>query len=103
VARRRIDNGEKAVVRFRVPADREVVFPDVVRGEVRFHTSVIGDPVLVRSDGVAAYNFAVVIDDALMGITHVVRGEDHISNTPRQILLYEAFGWTPPSSRTSRS
>ena len=96
VARRRIDNGEKAVVRFRVPADREVVFPDVVRGEVRFHTSVIGDPVLVRSDGVAAYNFAVVIDDALMGITHVVRGEDHISNTPRQILLYEAFGWTPP-------
>jgi len=96
VARRRIDNGEKAVVRFRVPADREVVFPDVVRGEVRFHTSVIGDPVLVRSDGVPAYNFAVVIDDALMGITHVVRGEDHISNTPRQILLYEAFGWTPP-------
>ena len=96
VARRRIENGEKAVVRFRVPADREVVFPDVVRGEVRFHTSVIGDPVLVRSDGVPAYNFAVVIDDALMGITHVVRGEDHISNTPRQILLYEAFGWTPP-------
>ena len=53
-------------------------------------------PVLVRSDGVPAYNFAVVIDDALMGITHVIRGEDHISNTPRQILLYEAFGWTPP-------
>ena len=51
---------------------------------------------LVRSDGVPAYNFAVVIDDALMGITHVVRGEDHISNTPRQVLLYEAFGWTPP-------
>jgi glutamyl-tRNA synthetase len=58
---------------------------------------VIGDPVLVRSDGVPAYNFAVVIDDALMAITHVIRGEDHISNTPRQILLYEAFGWTPPS------
>jgi nondiscriminating glutamyl-tRNA synthetase len=95
-ARRRVENGEKAVIRFRVPADREVVFPDVVRGEVRFHTSVIGDPVLVRSDGVPAYNFAVVIDDALMGITHVVRGEDHISNTPRQVLLYEAFGWTPP-------
>jgi glutamyl-tRNA synthetase len=95
-ARRRIENGEKAVVRLRVPADREIVFPDAVRGEVRFHTSVIGDPVLVRSDGVPAYNFAVVIDDALMGITHVIRGEDHISNTPRQILLYEAFGWTPP-------
>ena len=97
VARKRVENGEKAVIRFRVPADREVVFQDVVRGEVRFHTSVIGDPVLVRSDSVAAYNFAVVIDDALMGITHVIRGEDHISNTPRQILLYEAFGWTPPA------
>jgi glutamyl-tRNA synthetase len=97
VARKRVENGEKAVIRFRVPADREVVFQDVVRGEVRFHTSVIGDPVLVRSDSVAAYNFAVVIDDALMGITHVIRGEDHISNTPRQILLYEAFGWTPPT------
>ena len=96
-ARRRVENGEKAVIRFRVPADRDVVFQDVVRGEVRFHTSVIGDPVLVRSDGVPAYNFAVVIDDALMGITHVVRGEDHISNTPRQVLLYEAFGWTPPA------
>ena len=96
VARRRIENGEKAVIRFRVPDERDVVFEDVVRGEVRFSTSVIGDPVLVRSGGVPAYNFAVVIDDALMGITHVVRGEDHISNTPRQILLYQAFGWTPP-------
>ena len=97
VARRRIENGEKAVVRMRVPDARDVVFQDVVRGEVRFHTNVIGDPVLVRSDGVPAYNFAVVIDDALMGITHVVRGEDHISNTPRQVLLYEAFGWPPPT------
>jgi nondiscriminating glutamyl-tRNA synthetase len=96
-ARRRIDNGEKAVVRFRVPDARDVVFTDIVRGDVRFSTDVIGDPVLVRSDGIPAYNYAVVIDDALMGITHVIRGEDHISNTPRQILLYEAFGWKPPA------
>ncbi len=96
-ARRRVENGEPAVIRFLVPAGRDVAFHDIVRGEVRFHTDVIGDPVLVRSDGVPAYNFAVVIDDALMGITHVVRGEDHISNTPRQILLYEAFGWSPPA------
>jgi nondiscriminating glutamyl-tRNA synthetase len=68
-----------------------------VRGEVTFHTDVIGDPVLVRSDGIPAYNFAVVIDDALMKITHVIRGEDHISNTPRQILVYEAFGYEPPA------
>ncbi|MGE3402515.1 MAG: glutamate--tRNA ligase [Vicinamibacterales bacterium] len=96
-ARRRIENGEKAVIRFRVPEGREVTFRDLVRGDVTFHTDVVGDPVLVRSDGIPAYNFAVVIDDALMGITHVVRGEDHISNTPRQLLLYEAFGWSPPA------
>ncbi len=95
-ARRRVAAGEPAVVRFKVPEDREVAFDDLVRGEVRFRTDVIGDPVLVRSDGMPAYNFAVVIDDALMEVTHVVRGEDHISNTPRQILLYEAFGFTPP-------
>jgi nondiscriminating glutamyl-tRNA synthetase len=95
-ARRRVSNGEAAVIRFRVPEGRDVVFEDLVRGEVRFSTGVIGDPVLVRSDGVPAYNFAVVVDDALMSITHVVRGEDHISNTPRQLLLYEAFGWRPP-------
>ena len=89
--------GEKPVIRLRVPAEREVVFDDVVRGRVAFQTEVIGDPVLVRSDGMPAYNFAVVIDDALMQVTHVVRGEDHISNTPRQVLLYEAFGWTPPA------
>ena len=96
-ARGRVDSGEAAVVRFRVPDEREVVFADVVRGRVSFETSVIGDPVLVRSDGIPAYNFAVVVDDASMGITHVIRGEDHISNTPRQVLLYEAFGWTPPA------
>jgi nondiscriminating glutamyl-tRNA synthetase len=96
-AGRRKAAGESAVVRLRVPENREVTFVDIVRGPVTFHTDVIGDPVLVRSDGIPAYNFAVVIDDALMAITHVIRGEDHISNTPRQILLYEAFGWTPPA------
>ena len=80
-----------------MPEGRNVTFNDVVRGEVTFHTDVIGDPVLVRSDGIPAYNFAVVIDDALMKVTHVIRGEDHISNTPRQILLYEAYGYQPPA------
>jgi nondiscriminating glutamyl-tRNA synthetase len=79
-----------------VPEAVEVAFEDIVRGEVSFSTEVIGDPVLVRSDGRPAYNFAVVVDDALMGITHVIRGEDHISNTPRQVLLYQALGFTPP-------
>jgi glutamyl-tRNA synthetase/nondiscriminating glutamyl-tRNA synthetase len=95
-ASKRVEAGEPAVIRFRVPEHRAVVFHDLVRGELRFDTDIIGDPVLVRSDGVPAYNFAVVIDDRLMEITHVIRGEDHISNTPRQLLLYEAFGWTPP-------
>ena len=90
-------NGEAAVIRLRVPEGREVTFNDVVRGPVTFHTDVIGDPVLVRSDGIPAYNFAVVIDDEEMKVTHVIRGEDHISNTPRQVLLYEAFGYTPPA------
>ncbi len=96
-ARARVDGGERAVIRLRVPSGREVAFDDLVRGRVTFHTEVIGDPVLVRSDGAPAYNFAVVVDDALMAVTHVVRGEDHISNTPRQVLLYEAFGWMPPA------
>jgi glutamyl-tRNA synthetase/nondiscriminating glutamyl-tRNA synthetase len=96
-ARKRIDAGEPAVIRFRVPdGDREIAFDDLVRGRVSFMTDVIGDFVLLRSGGVPAYNFAVVIDDALMEISHVIRGEDHISNTPRQLLLYEAFRWTPP-------
>jgi nondiscriminating glutamyl-tRNA synthetase len=93
----RIASGETPAVRFRVPENRDVVFTDAVRGLVRFHTDVIGDPVILRADGTPAYNFAVVVDDALMQITQVIRGEDHISNTPRQILLYEALGFSPPA------
>jgi len=95
--KRRMDAGERPVIRLRVPEDVEVSFQDLVRGEVTFSSDVIGDPVLVRSDGRPAYNFAVVVDDALMEITHVIRGEDHISNTPRQVLLYQALGFTPPA------
>ena len=96
-ARARGRRRRRPVIRLRVPAGARSPFDDIVRGPVTFHTDVIGDPVLVRSDGMPAYNFAVVIDDALMQVTHVVRGEDHISNTPRQVLLYEAFGWQPPA------
>ena len=96
-ARKRVEAGEKATIRFRVPdGDREIAWDDLVRGRVAFPQDVIGDFVMVRSDGVPAYNFAVVVDDALMEISHVVRGEDHISNTPRQLLLYEAIGWKAP-------
>ena len=95
-ASKRIVAGEAGAIRFRVPDTRDVTFNDVVRGDVTFNTSVIGDPVILRSDGRPAYNFAVVVDDALMEVTMVVRGEDHISNTPRQVLLYEALGFEPP-------
>ncbi|MDQ3488742.1 MAG: glutamate--tRNA ligase [Acidobacteriota bacterium] len=95
-ARARMDAGGRPVIRFRVPAGVDVTFTDLVRGEVTFSSEVIGDPVIVRSDGRPAYNFAVVVDDALMEITHVIRGEDHISNTPRQLLMYQALGFTPP-------
>src|SRR6188474_103280 len=95
-ARARTEAGERPVIRFKVPPAIEVSFNDAVRGEVTFNTEVIGDPVLVRSDGRPAYNFAVVVDDALMEVTHAIRGEDHISNTPRQLLLYRALGFAPP-------
>jgi nondiscriminating glutamyl-tRNA synthetase len=96
-ARARMAAGERPAVRFRVASDRDVGFEDVVRGRVAFPIDVIGDPIIMRADGHPAYNFAVVVDDALMQVTHVIRGEDHISNTPRQILLYEALGFAPPT------
>ncbi|WP_373531035.1 glutamate--tRNA ligase [Vampirovibrio sp.] len=87
----------KPSVRFRIPDDRGALsFQDAVRGEVSFDTQLLGDFVIMKSDGSPSYNFAVVVDDMLMKISHVIRGEDHISNTPRQIMLYEAFGVTPP-------
>ncbi|SDC48339.1 glutamate--tRNA ligase [Shouchella lonarensis] len=89
--------GLKPVVRFRVPAGQTITFTDSVRGEVSFETDGIGDFVIARRDGVPMYNFAVVVDDYLMKISHVIRGEEHLSNTPRQILLYEAFGWDVPT------
>ncbi|WP_090399327.1 glutamate--tRNA ligase [Natribacillus halophilus] len=89
--------GIKPVVRFRVPdSESEVVIDDVIRGQVSFETDGIGDFVIARSDGVPTYNFAVVIDDYLMEISHVIRGEEHLSNAPRQALLYDAFAWEQP-------
>ena len=87
--------GIKPVVRFKVP-DKTVVFEDIIRGHVEIDTKEFGDFVIVRQDGMPVYNFVVVIDDALMGITHVIRGEDHLSNTPKQIVIYEALGFNIP-------
>ncbi|NPV91768.1 MAG: glutamate--tRNA ligase [Firmicutes bacterium] len=89
--------GRKAAIRFRVPPLHTLVVDDLVRGRVTFETETIGDFIIIKSDGIPVYNFAVVIDDSLMKITHVIRGEEHLSNTPRQLLLYEALGLKPPS------
>lgn len=89
-------SGRKASIRFKVPENKSYVFHDMVKGEVRFESDGFGDFVIVKKDGIPTYNFAVVIDDYFMKISHVLRGDDHISNTPRQLMIYEAFGWEPP-------
>ncbi|MBI5562730.1 MAG: glutamate--tRNA ligase [Deltaproteobacteria bacterium] len=88
-------HGTAPAVRFRVP-ERKVAFTDAAHGRMSFDTKAFGDFVIMGSDGVASYNFAAVIDDALMDITHVIRGDDHLSNTPRQALLYQALGFGMP-------
>ncbi|MGE5416721.1 MAG: glutamate--tRNA ligase [Acidobacteriota bacterium] len=92
----KIAQGISPTVRFRVPENEMVVVDDLVRGNVSFETNGIGDYIIVKSDGIPTYNFAVVIDDCEMGITHVVRAEEHLSNTPRQLLIYQALGLKPP-------
>jgi glutamyl-tRNA synthetase len=87
--------GRPHAIRFRVPEGR-TVFEDMVLGEVEFDNTELDDLVIVRADGTPTYNFAVVVDDLGMGITHVIRGQDHISNTPRQILIWQALGHEPP-------
>jgi nondiscriminating glutamyl-tRNA synthetase len=87
--------GEPFAVRLAVP-DVPLRFHDIVRGDVEFASEAVGDFILVRSTGIPVYNYVVTIDDALMRITHVIRGDDHISNTPRQVAIYQAFGWALP-------
>lgn len=95
--RKRLEaEGRVPSVRFAVPQGRTYTFNDMVKGEISFRSEDFGDFVIVKKDGIPTYNFAVAADDHLMEITHVLRGEDHITNTPRQLMIYEAFGWTPP-------
>ena len=94
--RERLDRGLKPTLRFRVPEGESVEFDDLVRGPQRFDTGHIGDFVIRRSDGTSAFFFTNALDDALMGVTHVLRGEDHLTNTPRQLLLLRALGLTAP-------
>ncbi|MGC8549079.1 MAG: glutamate--tRNA ligase [Acidobacteriaceae bacterium] len=92
---RRAAAGEAFAVRLKIP-DHPLRFHDLVRGDVEFPNETVSDPILVRSSGMPVYNYVVTVDDALMEITHVIRGDDHISNTPKQVAIYEAFGWKVP-------
>ena len=97
-ARARIAAGEPYVLRIKVPEDRgDVVVRDAVHGDVTFAARELDDFVIQRTDGTPTYNFATVVDDAAMGITHVIRGDDHLSNTPRQVIVYEALGAPVPT------
>lgn len=88
--------GKPFVLRFKCPQEGTVVVKDQVKGTVQFDVAELDDLIIVRSDGNPTYNFAVVVDDATMGITHIIRGDDHLNNTPRQILIYKALGYPLP-------
>ncbi|EUJ47080.1 glutamate--tRNA ligase [Listeria riparia] len=89
--------GLKPSIRYAVQPGKTYTFNDMVKGDVSFESDGIGDFVIVKKDGIPTYNFAVAIDDHLMEMTHVLRGDDHISNTPKQLMIYEAYGWEPPT------
>lgn len=95
-AKRRMAQGEQAAIRFHVEDVRDYVLHDLVRGDVTFPSDMVGDFVCIRSNGMPVYNFCCTVDDALMEITHVFRAEEHLSNTLRQMMLYEAFGYELP-------
>ncbi|ADV47230.1 glutamate--tRNA ligase [Nitratifractor salsuginis] len=88
--------GVAPVIRIKAPTEGEIVFTDGVKGEIRIAASEVDDFIIARSDGTPTYNFVVAIDDALMGLTDVIRGDDHLYNTPKQLVVYEALGLTPP-------
>jgi glutamyl-tRNA synthetase/nondiscriminating glutamyl-tRNA synthetase len=94
-AQRRRAAGEAAAIRLRIP-EHPIRFHDIVRGAVEFPNEAVSDPIILRSSGIPVYNYVVVVDDALMKVTHVIRGDDHLSNTPKQVALYEALGWPVP-------
>lgn len=95
-ARKRVEAGEKYVIRMKLPHNTDVEFEDGVKGKIVINTADMDDQVLIKSDGFPTYHFAVVVDDHLMGITHIVRGDEWIPSTPKHVLLYKFFGWDQP-------
>lgn len=93
----KLANHEPYVIRMKIPDNETIVFTDIVRGEVKFNTNDIDDQILLKSNGIPTYHFAVVVDDHLMNITHVFRGEEWLPSVPKHLLLYRYFGWQPPT------
>lgn len=93
---KRIENGEKAVIRLKIPDSGQIKVTDIIRGEVTFDFGQLDDLIILKSNHMPAYNFACVVDDAAMRISHVIRAEEHLSNTPKQVLLYQALGYELP-------
>ncbi len=96
-AKKRIDQGEKAVIRMKIPENQTIVVNDMVRGDIQFDSNLIDDQVILKADGFPTYHLAVVVDDHLMEISHVVRGEEWLSSFPKHKLLYQYFGWQMPN------
>lgn len=96
VAKARAAAGEPYSVRIKIPTEGSITVHDLIHGDVTFNMDQFDDFVIVKSNGMPTYNFAVVVDDHLMGMTHVLRAEEHLSNTPKQLLIYEALGFEPP-------
>lgn len=92
-----LDKGEDYVIRMKLPENKSITFNDIVRGKVSIHTSDMDDQVLIKADGFPTYHFAVVVDDHMMDITHVIRGEEWLTSTPKHVLLYQMFGWKAPT------
>lgn len=90
------EDSDQFAIRFKVPQDVDYIFNDLVRGELKFSSKDVEDWIIMKDNGIPTYNFAVVVDDHLMEITHVLRGEEHITNTPKQMMIYQAFGWSIP-------
>lgn len=95
-AKKRVENGESYSVRIKVPLEGTIGFHDMIHGDIQFDVNQYDDFVIMKSSGIPTYNFAVVVDDHLMGMTHVLRAEEHVSNTPKQLFIYQALGWEAP-------
>lgn len=95
-AKKRVEAGEAHSIRIKLPKEGTITVHDMIHGDVTFNWNQFDDFVIMKTNGIPTYNFAVVVDDHLMGMTHVLRAEEHLTNTPKQLVIYDALGWKAP-------